>query len=72
MKIYIDVLLFENFLVNLFLMYITSETMSITPKIKKMIFPSIIAASYTLVVFLKNEKFLNSVFFKIGIVAVFL
>lgn len=72
MKIYIDVLLFENFLVNLFLMYITSETMSITPKIKKMIFPSIIAASYTLVVFLKNEKFLNSVIFKIGIVAVFL
>ena len=72
MKVYIDVLLLENFLVNLFLMYVTSETMSVPPKLKKMIFPSIIAASYTLVVFLKNARFLNSIFCKIGIVVVFL
>lgn len=71
MKVYIDVLLIENFLVNIFLLYITSETMMIRPNISKMILPSTIATIYTLSIFLPKRYMLNSLVVKISICVIF-
>lgn len=46
--VYIDVLLFENFIVNIFLLSLTSQTLRVRPKIKLLLISGAAGASYVI------------------------
>lgn len=64
MIIDLDVLLFENFIVNLFLLVITSETLRYTIKIKYAIFASILGSFYVITMLFDSTKIFTTLPFK--------
>lgn len=66
MVVYIDILIIENFIVNLFLLITTMKLLKYKYD-KKIYISSVIGSIYTLVIFLENNIF-TSLFFKILIV----
>ncbi|WP_027634125.1 sigma-E processing peptidase SpoIIGA [Clostridium hydrogeniformans] len=65
MEVYADILIFENFIVNLFLLYLTSQTLRTKYSIKRFIIPSLIGALYCIVVLFDFLSFLNNLPIKI-------
>jgi len=52
--IYLDVLLIENFIVNIFLLYITTQTLRINTKLRYLILAALIGAMYAIGAVLSN------------------
>lgn len=57
MIVYLDVLLIENFIVNLFLMYITTQTVRMRPKISTLILSALLGAIYAVGAVLSNFQY---------------
>lgn len=64
MTVDIDVLLFENFIVNLFLLFITSETLRYMIKIKYAIFASILGSLYVITMLFDATRLFTTLPFK--------
>ncbi|WMJ82122.1 sigma-E processing peptidase SpoIIGA [Clostridium sp. MB40-C1] len=58
MIIYMDIFFIQNFIVNLFLLYITSQTLKINIKIKNNIFAAVFGAIYAVLTICTSFKFL--------------
>ncbi|MDD6794865.1 MAG: sigma-E processing peptidase SpoIIGA [Clostridiaceae bacterium] len=61
MNVYIDVMLLENFLVDLFLISITLKIIKINTSNKRVILSSLLGAIYTIVLVLNKLKFLDNI-----------
>ena len=59
MEVYADILILENFIVNLFLLYLTSQTLRTKYSLKRFIMPAFIGALYCLVVLFDFLNLLN-------------
>lgn len=70
--IYLDVLLIENFIVNLFLICITSDTMKIKLKVTNAILSAVFATSYVMVILIPKLNVFNAIYIKIPLVMVFM
>lgn len=68
MIVYLDILLLENFLINLFLLTITIQTIKKKISTLRLICSSIIGSIYVITVVIPWLHILTSIFFKIGIV----
>jgi stage II sporulation protein GA (sporulation sigma-E factor processing peptidase) len=68
--IYLDVLLFENLLVNLFLLYITGKTLRIKVELKYIFFSGAIGSMYVITLIYPQLKSLTSVPAKIIMAAI--
>lgn len=66
MEIYVDVIIFENFIINLFLLLITTKLLKYQYRNINIYLGAFIGAIYTSVLFL-NIKFLSSLLFKVFI-----
>lgn len=71
MEVFIDVVIVENFIVNFFLLYITSQTLKLRIRIKELIIPSMIGGIYTITILIEKLSFLNNFFVKIMVAAIF-
>lgn len=65
MTVDVDVLLFENFIVNLFLLFITSETLRYVIKIKYAIFASMLGSLYVITMLFNDTRLFTALPFKI-------
>lgn len=65
MVIYVDVVFIENFIINLFLLYITGQTLKEQIKFKRLILSSFIGAGYVIFILYFQFKFLSFLWFKI-------
>ncbi len=72
MIVYLDVLLIENFIVNLFLICITSDTLKIKLKVTNAILSAIFATSYIIVMFIPKLNIFNAIYIKIPLVMLFM
>ncbi len=70
--VYLDVLLIENFIVNLFLICITSDTMKIKLKVTNAILSAVFATSYVMVILIPKLNVFNAIYIKIPLVMVFM
>jgi stage II sporulation protein GA (sporulation sigma-E factor processing peptidase) len=59
MEVYVDVLLLQNFIVNLFLLYIVMQTIRIRAKLRNMILSAALGAAYVLTLILPELKILT-------------
>lgn len=71
MIIYLDVLLFENLVVNLFLLYITARTLRVKAELKYILLAAAIGSMYVITLVYPELKSFSAVWFKV-IVAVIL
>lgn len=71
MEVFIDVIIVENFLVNFFLLYITSQTLRLRIKVKDLVIPSILAGVYTITILIEQLSFLNNFVVKILVAVIF-
>ena len=67
MEIYLDVLLLENFIVDLVLLLITAKILSLKICTKRLLIASLIGSLYTLTLVFKNLYFLSKVPFQIAV-----
>ncbi|GAA0734612.1 sigma-E processing peptidase SpoIIGA [Clostridium oceanicum] len=65
MVIYLDVLIFQNFIVNLFLLVVTSQTLKISKKILSYVLAAFLGSLYVLVIIYPSLNFFSSIIFKI-------
>ncbi|AAK79660.1 stage II sporulation protein GA (sporulation sigma-E factor processing peptidase) [Clostridium acetobutylicum] len=65
MVIYLDVLIFENSIVNTFLLYITAQTLRIKVKMRYLILAGIFGGLYVIVLVIPTLKIFSSLIFKI-------
>ncbi|MBU5590920.1 sigma-E processing peptidase SpoIIGA [Clostridium sp. MSJ-4] len=72
MVVYLDVLIIENFIVNLFLIFITSDTLRVKVKVVNAIIAAVVATSYLFVMFVPKLSAFNSIYIKIPLVIVFM
>lgn len=61
MYIYLDVILLENFLVDLFLITVTLKVIRINTDNRRLIIASLLGVLYTVVLFINKLKFLNNI-----------
>jgi len=69
--IYLDVLLFENLVVNLFLLYITARTLRIEAELKYILLAAAIGSMYVITLFYSELRSFSAVWYKL-IVAIIL
>lgn len=65
MIVYLDVLIFENFIVNLFLLTLTAKTLKIKISLKRIILSSILGSMYVLTIVFSQLNFFTNLFFKL-------
>lgn len=65
MIVYLDVLIFENCIVNLFLLTLTAQTLKIKISLKRIILSSILGSMYVLTIVLPQLNFFTNLFFKL-------
>lgn len=70
MVIYLDVLLFENLVVNLFLLYITARTLRVKVELKYILLAATIGSLYVITLVYPQLKNFSSVSFKIIVAAI--
>ena len=70
MVIYLDVLLFENLIVNLFLLYITAKTLRVKVELRYIILAATIGSIYVITLIYPQLKSFSSVSFKIIVAAI--
>ena len=74
MIVYLDVLLIENFIVNLFLMYITAQTVRMKPRISSLVLAALLGAMYAIGAVLSNFQyfFMVPLKFIVAIIMIFI
>ncbi len=70
MVIYLDTLLLENFIVNYFLLYLTSQTVRIKPRISNLILSGILGALYVITKIYPSLVIFTSIIFKIVVACI--
>ncbi|MCR3759277.1 sigma-E processing peptidase SpoIIGA [Clostridium felsineum] len=65
MVVYLDVLIFENSIVNTFLLYITAQTLRIKVKMRYLILAGILGGLYVMVLIIPSLKIFSCLIFKI-------
>lgn len=65
MVVFLDVLLIENLVVNMFLLYITSQTLKVAVKLRFLFIAGFLGSMYVLTMVYPVPKFLSSIFLKI-------
>lgn len=63
--IYLDVLIIQNFIVNLFLLYITAQTLRIKPKLNFICISALIGTVYAVLAVYSNSRYLFNITLKI-------
>ena len=58
MTVYLDLLLFENFIFNLFIFYVSFKMLNFKLSIRKLIFSSIISSLVCVLIFIKFDSIL--------------
>ena len=58
-EVFLDVLILENFIVNFFLLYITSQTIRIKTKVKNQMAAALFGAMYVIVMVYPELKYLT-------------
>lgn len=65
MELYLDVIMFQNFIINLFLLIITFKLMKIKVSKKKMMLASLIGTLYTLTMIFPKVIFFSKIPFQL-------
>ncbi|MGO5065902.1 sigma-E processing peptidase SpoIIGA [Clostridium sp. LCP25S3_F8] len=65
MVVYLDVMILENFIVNLFILFLTSQTLKINNKILYLLISSLLGSLYILVLIIPSLALFNKLIFKI-------
>ncbi len=63
--VYLDVMILENFIVNLFILFLTSQTLKINNKILYLLTSSLLGSLYILVLIIPSLALFNKLIFKI-------
>ncbi|AJA48203.1 putative sporulation sigma-E factor-processing peptidase [Clostridium pasteurianum DSM 525 = ATCC 6013] len=64
MVVYLDILIIENLIVNMFLLYITSQTLKIKIKLQYLLAAALLGSMYVLTIIYPLPKLLSSIGFK--------
>ncbi|AUM96305.1 TPA: sigma-E processing peptidase SpoIIGA [Clostridium botulinum] len=67
MVVYLDIMILENFIVNLFIMFLTSQTLKVNNKILYLLISSFLGSLYILVLIMPSLALFNKLIFKISI-----
>ncbi|MDP4088157.1 MAG: sigma-E processing peptidase SpoIIGA [Bacillota bacterium] len=67
MVVYVDVYILENFIVNYFLMTVTTQTLYIRINNKRAVLSSVFAAFYSLIIFVPKLQFMTSIPLKLPV-----
>ncbi|NMM65607.1 sigma-E processing peptidase SpoIIGA [Clostridium sp. P21] len=70
MVVYLDVLIMENLIVNLFLLYVTAQTLRIKPKLLNMILSSSIGSIYVITLLYPKLKVFSYLPFKVVVAGI--
>ena len=65
MEVYLDVLLIENFIVNYFLLYITSQMLRVKLRVRDYALGAVVGSLYVIVLFLPSLRLLTTLPFKL-------
>ncbi|MFD3156474.1 sigma-E processing peptidase SpoIIGA [Haloimpatiens sp. FM7330] len=65
MIIYVDVVFIENFIINLFILYVTGQTIKIKVYVKKLVLASLVGSMYIVILLYSKSKILSYLCFKL-------
>ena len=65
--VYLDIMILENFIVNLFILFLTSQTLKVNNKILYLLISSFLGSLYILVLIIPSLALFNKFIFKISI-----
>ena len=70
MVVFLDVLIIENLIVNMFLLYVTSQTLKVKVKLRYLFIAGLLGSLYVLTIIYPVPKFFTSIFLKFIVAAV--